>query len=488
MTHRWIWSSVTFGLLLACNQETVLTQTDAELEVSPQLYDLGTLPVGDVVGFNLQVDHIKGGNIDIRNVTVTNIEGEYFSFGGLADGMLVLDQGAQLDVPFTYAPVDEGYHRAQVSITSTAKDSPHIVDVRARAIVPEITIWPLGIDFGPVLPPDISTRQVTISNESDVDIAIGSANISNPKFSVSDPFPVTITGGAAHDFTIVYTPVDDQAAIGTLAFKMGDVSLPEVSMRANDCDNGDPSAYDRDGDGFTSCAGDCDDDDAMVRPGGLEVFDYLDQDCDSIIDEGTEGYDDDGDGFCDHPTECSDGSTPGDCNDGMASVNPDAIEDMGNGIDDDCDGTVDAGTTDTDFDGYAPSGGDCDDTNPDVYPGAQELPDGIDNDCDLTIDEGTTSFDDDGDGYCEGPSCSDASIPGDCDDDISDLTPADGIPDGRNTNPGTSEQPDWRDNNCDGTVDEGTINSDDDGDGFTEVGGDCDDNDPTVNPATGPSC
>ena len=38
------------------------------------------------------------------------------------------------------------------------------------------------------------------------------------------------------------------------------------------------------------------------------------------------------------------------------------------------------------------------------------------------------------------------------------------------------------DNDCDTIVDEGTATYDDDGDGFSEVGGDCDDTDPDFSP------
>ena len=69
-----------------------------------------------------------------------------------------------------------------------------------------------------------------------------------------------------------------------------------------------------------------------------------------------------------------------DCNDFDPNVNPNAVEIVYNGIDDDCDSfTLD---DDLDFDGY-PLSVDCDDTNPDINPGIAEIDDnGIDENCD----------------------------------------------------------------------------------------------------------
>jgi hypothetical protein len=214
----------------------------------------------------------------------------------------------------------------------------------------------------------------------------------------------------------------------------------------NDCDGlidaQDPSAVgcppvctDSDGDGYAIEGGacgaiDCDDSDAAINPGAAEVCgDGVDNTCDGVIDEGCPVEpvctDNDGDTFAMEGGEC--GAI--DCDDTDAAVNPSALEDCTDGIDNNCNGLVDAldssatncpaVCTDADGDGYAVEGGecgpaDCNDADATVNPGAEEIcADSVDNDCDAQIDEGCDAAcpDVDGDGYmdaaCGGNDCND---------------------------------------------------------------------------------
>ncbi len=106
---------------------------------------------------------------------------------------------------------------------------------------------------------------------------------------------------------------------------------------------------DTDGDGYAACD-ECDDGDAGVYPGAFETCDGVDEDCDGDIDVGAPGYvawhpDADLDGYGDHTIEAR-SCTPiadwvlvgGDCDDADGAIHPGAVERCRSAADDDCDG------------------------------------------------------------------------------------------------------------------------------------------------------
>lgn len=73
-----------------------------------------------------------------------------------------------------------------------------------------------------------------------------------------------------------------------------------------------------------------------------------------------------------------------DCDDTDATIHPGAVEIPNDGIDQDCDG--EDLVTDGDGDGF-PASEDCNDEDASIHPGATELINGVDDDCDGVVDE-----------------------------------------------------------------------------------------------------
>ena len=293
-----------------------------------------------------------------------------------------------------------------------------------------------------------------------------------------------------------------------------------------DCDDTDASIYPSADEYCDAVDNDCD----------------LSVDESGAVDASTWYVDTDGDGYGDATNTDVACSAPSgyvanddDCNDASNSANPGGTE-VCDSLDNNCDGTVDEDTAadastwydDSDSDGYGDAGSpnvacnqpsgtvsddtDCDDTDSTVYPGADEYCDTVDDDCDGDVDESdavdaaTWYEDQDTDGYGDASSTSIAcDQPSDFVADSTDCDDSDGA-----TFPGADEYCDAMDNNCDGTVDEDTAVDastwypDDDGDGYGDSGStdvacnqpsgfvsdsdDCDDSDAAIYPAANELC
>jgi hypothetical protein len=314
------------------------------------------------------------------------------------------------------------------------------------------------------------------------------------------------------------------------------------------------SLVDNDGDGYNFEL-DCDDRAVDIYPGADEYCDGVDNDCDGEVDEAgaldeTVWYfDADGDGFgdpaqttvaCVAPAAFVVNNT--DCDDANAEINPAATETCdGLYTDEDCDGLADDDDPsmdpsgrytlyhDGDGDSYgdltvsgaychSPSDAwigdatDCDDTDADIHPGADEFCNEVDDDCDGEVDEAGALdetvwyLDADGDGFGDPAQTTVACVAPaafvvnntDCDDANAEI------------NPGVEEVCNSIDDDCDGESDEDftyfVLYLDADGDGYgvndvsvsgcpgTEPEGfvasntDCDDEDVDINPGADEYC
>jgi hypothetical protein len=307
-------------------------------------------------------------------------------------------------------------------------------------------LFVLGVSLTGCLQPFCDTHPDKCAEDTDV----ADTDTDTDTDSDTDP-PVDADGDT---YSVLVDCNDDDASVHPGAIEVPDDGVDQ------DCSGADLVTVDSDEDGYKADV-DCNDLDAAVHPGAAEECNNRDDNCDDNVDEGIKVdyyFDNDGDGYGnDAVTEetCSPKAkyilTKGDCDDADAEIHPGAVETCDDTEDKNCDGTF--GDDDADHDGYRACK-DCNDAVASIHPGAIESCNTLDDDCDTLTDEGlTTTFyrDADGDTYGTSASTMDAcTVPSGYAESSTDCDDANGA-----IHPGVKETCNEVDDDCDGAIDIG---------------------------------
>ncbi len=226
-----------------------------------------------------------------------------------------------------------------------------------------LVVEPAAVAFTDLLPAEIDGAFVQLGNDGDGTLSVLAVE-------------VTDTGGGLFDAVLA----DDEEALPR-QLEPGETLLLDVSFAG-----APPGAYA----GLVQVT--CDSE-LLYLGGGRAARDADSTASVATVDlpvtAGVLVVDGDGDGWT---------AAEGDCDDDDPTAYPGADE-LCDGVDNDCDGSLPQDEADLDLDGQATCEGDCDDTLDHVYVGAPELCNGVDDDCDGDLPD--DEIDDDGDGLTD---------------------------------------------------------------------------------------
>ena len=261
------------------------------------------------------------------------------------------------------------------TITKSNNSSGIITDGQPNLVIEVETI-----DFGELAYGSIGSESLSIRNA-------GTGLLTIDTITITTPFTTTSVGGlevqpsTSTPVTIQYIPTSYVDAEGSITITSNDPDEPSISLPIFVS-----VITDADGDGYDnleSGGDDCNDSDPDVHPNALdEWYDGIDSDC-----AGNDDFDQDNDGYQTYVRNEDPSSGGGDCQDSNADIYPGAPDEWYDNIDSNCDGQDDF---DQDGDGYKSlaegRGGDCDDFNPTINPMSTESLNAFDDNCDGEVD------------------------------------------------------------------------------------------------------
>ncbi len=351
-------------------------------QVTPSLLDFGLVADGDEVEEAVEIFNVGEVALEVAAVTVAGTS-DSFEVVSWPSHAIQPGEVGLVTVQFT----SDGGDYASASLTveiDDAHETRHVVTLNANSPGAFVNSPPEVYLLDPTGPAAFYTYQdlELLAHAADDDqptvglyCTLESHRVGALEQETSDPSTLEV---------LLQVPIEDSIlmqspGVHTLILCCSDVHEEATCVTAVVSIDAEFQAGDGDGDGYIPGIGDCDDGDPTSFPGALELADGVDNDCDGTVDEDTVDSDDDGDGVSE---------AEGDCDDSDPSIGPGATE-VADLIDNDCDGSVDEGTDycDDDLDGFSEAHGDCDDADPEVYLDALEYCDGKDNDCDGEADE-----------------------------------------------------------------------------------------------------
>lgn len=197
-------------------QGTGVTPT-ATLAANPTSIAFGNVFVGANVTQSVTVTNTGNQSVTINTATPT---GAGITILGLTVP-LTLTAGQSTNFTVRFAPAAAGAVNGNVSLASTASNSPTVITLTGTGVTPTLLLSasPVSFDFGNVAIGSSATQSITLTNTGNQSVTVSALNMTGAAFSITPAvsLPLTLSAGQSSSFTVRFAPTASGGASGSVS-------------------------------------------------------------------------------------------------------------------------------------------------------------------------------------------------------------------------------------------------------------------------------
>ena len=184
------------------------------LSSSASNMNFGNTLVGGATSQAIALTNTGTGSVNISQVAIV---GAGFAVSSLP-GAVTLPAGQSFTVTVSFAPTTAGSAVGNLSVVSSATNSPVMISLSGNGVQPQISVIPASVTFGSVTVGVVNTQALTISNTGTANLTITQMSLAGAGFSMGGiATPITLNPGQNTTLSAKFAPTSAGSASGSIS-------------------------------------------------------------------------------------------------------------------------------------------------------------------------------------------------------------------------------------------------------------------------------